>query len=131
MASRIPGIIVRYIQNSISDGRELIDDFFVFGRKELIEATKISASSFNSKTIHEIIVILRDFFDFNMNFNIKAYKWHEQNLFIDISYNNGVLKFRKNPLSLQEEYKYMWEEIRIKESYFHYIFSNKYNEKQG
>ena len=130
MASRIPGMVVRYIQNSISDGRELVDDYYVFSRKELIEGAEISASSFNPKIIGEIITILRDFFDFNSNFNIKKFKWHEQNLFVDISYDKGILKFKRNPLSLLPEYSYMWNEIRISEPYFHYIFSNTYNEKE-
>ena len=130
MASRIPGMVVRYIQNSISDGRALLDDYYVFSRKELIEGAEISASSFNPKIIKEIIVLLRDWFDFNSNFNIKKFKWHEQNLFVDISYDKGILKFKRNPLSLLPEYSYMWNEIRISEPYFHYIFSNTYNEKE-
>ena len=112
---------------------DIIDtkNFTINTRKELIESTGISPSSFTKENIREVITILRDWFDFNSNFNIKKYKWLEENLFINISYEKGILKFQKNPLSLLPEYSYMWDEIRITKHYFHYIFSNTYNTRNS
>ena len=127
MSRRITDV-VRYVQECIADGRPDENGVFVFTRKELVDATGISPSTFN-KNINEVIKLIGTGFDFHLSFNVPGYKIHQENVFIDVSYEKGKLTFRRNPLTLTEEFEYMWSELKPKYPWFAYIYSTTYTDR--
>jgi len=120
--------VALYVQQCIADGRADENGVFVFTRKELIDATGISSSTFN-RNINELIELLAVGFDFNQSFHIPQYKIGQENVFIDVVYEKGKLTFRRNPLTLTEEFEYMWSELKPKYPWFTYIYSTTYNDR--
>ena len=125
MSRKYSGVIVRYIQESIANGKSDVDGIFVFSRKELIQAAGISPSTFD-RSISEVVELLAKHFDFCLQFQIPGYKIRQANVFVDVSYEKGKLKFRRNPLTESDEFKYMWEELRPKYPWFTFIYSTTY-----
>lgn len=120
--------VARYIQQCIADGRSDIDGYFVFTRKELVQNTGIHASTFN-RNVDKILEYISKGFDFAQSFNIPGYKIGQENVFVDVSYSNGKLSFRRNPLTYTEEFEYMWSELKPKHPWFTYIYSTTYTDR--
>jgi hypothetical protein len=128
MAKANVGEVLLYIQRCIADGRPDEDGTFVFARKELLQETGISPSVFNRR-INEVVDKLANGFDFCLNFNVPGYKIGQENVFVDVKYDAGKLTFKRNPLTLSDEFEYMWAELRPKFPWFAYIYSTTYTDR--
>ena len=128
MSRQNSGVIARYVQQCIADGRQEVDGFFVFTRKEILDRTNIASSTFD-RSIEEAMEIIAKHFDFCLNFHIPGYKINQENLFIDVFYQRGKLRFRGNPLSRTAEFSYMWDELTPPHPFFTYIYSTTYNDR--
>ena len=128
MSRKYSGVIVRYVQECIANGKSDVDGVFIFSRKELIQGTSISSSTFD-RSITEAVDLLSDGFDFCLSFHVPGYKISQENVFVDVCYEKGKLRFRRNPLTETEEFKYMWSELRPTHPFFTYIYSTTYTDR--
>lgn len=130
MSRKNSAAIVRYVQQSISEAKAEENGQFVFTKKEIVENTGISSSTF-ARCIDEAIDIISGGFDFCLNFNVPGYKIKQENVFINVCYEKGKLIFKRNPLTYSEEFAYMWDELKPKHPYFTYIYSTTYTDRKG
>ena len=130
MSRRNSAVIVHYVQKSIADGRADDNGQFVFSRREILENTNISPSTFD-RCIDEAMEIISTGYDFCLNFHIPDYKINQENVFIDVHYEKGKLIFKRNPMTQSEEFAYMWDELRPNHPFFTYIYSTTYTDRKG
>ena len=130
MSRRNSAAIVHYVQKAVSDGRANDNGQFVFTRKEIVENTGISPSTF-ARCIDEAIEIISSGYDFCLNFHVPGYKIKQENVFVDVHYEKGKLIFKRNPLTLSEELAYMWDELRPNHPFFTYIYSTTYIDRKS
>lgn len=98
--------IVWYIQKELANGYEPDKDgFYSFSRKDIVNGIAGSASFFDSYKDKAI-----DFLANNMKM-IKSAKFTEdveENLFTDVSYEKGKIRFKKNPIYCDPKYSFLW-----------------------
>lgn len=97
------GAIVFYIQTSLSTNKQPDENgFYIYTKKEICEHTDISSTTFQN-SINEAIQTLKS----------EARGWLSNSnesicMISDISYKNGILKFKRNPNTMIPELEYYW-----------------------
>lgn len=98
--------IMYYVQCAIADGLQPdADGFYRIRRKDILEGLGMAPSTFNNN----IDLFLREYiggWNLEITFGLKGLI-HED-LYTDISYHRGVLKFKRNPITLRSEFSYLW-----------------------
>ena len=100
------GNVVLYIQQSLYDGR-LPDQegYYCYSRKELAENSGISVSTFN-RCKEDVVHYLSTWCD--LASWAKYQEYSGEILYQNVSYEKGVLKFQRNPLTLKPELSFLW-----------------------
>lgn len=78
---------------------------YVISRKEFVERLPIPQSTFNSN-IHKLVDYAMQQWNLYVWFGLEGLA--DQNLYVDIRYENGKLKFKRNPYTLRPELSYLW-----------------------
>ena len=100
------GKVIVYIRNSLYDGKKANDDgYYCFTRKELADHSRISVTTLD-RCKDEICYHLRNDYDFSSWAKYKELSG--ESLYLDVAYEKGVLRFKRNPLTFQPEYAFLW-----------------------
>lgn len=119
--------IVYYIQMSLYSGREPDEQgFYVYSRKELSEGTGLSMSTISNNIISAMLYF-RDWCD------LKSWAKYEEYagevLYVDVSYEKGKLKFKRNPITLKPELAYLWALPPLNNCFAYDYFDSKHRRR--
>ena len=121
------GKIVYYIQKELANGRQPSEDgFYIFTRKELIEGAEISASTFNNCKA-EVVQYFSSWCDLKRWAKYDEYAG--EILYVDVSYERGKLKFKRNPITFSLELEHLWA-LHPLNSYFSYDSFDEYHRRR-
>ena len=98
--------ILLYIQQSLYDGKQPdADGFYCYTKAELAENASVSLSSV-ARSKEQILDYLEKWCDFSSwaKFEDRA----GEVLYQDVSFEAGILKFQRNPLTLQPDFSFLW-----------------------
>ena len=121
------GDIVHYIQVQLNEGRKPdLDGWYIFGRDEIAEALNISKSTVsNSKDEVLGMLMLQDL-------GMSGYsKYSGQPLYDSLAYERGKFKFKRNPLSYNEEIKDLWAMKPVDELFAYESFDKKHRRRKN
>ena len=82
-----------------------VDGYYTIHRKEFIDRIPMKPSTF-AKQIMNLTEYYMKMWDLHINFKLKGL--YGENLYTDIFYKNGELRFKKNPYVEREELSYIW-----------------------
>ena len=100
------GKVILYIQNSLYDGKKANDDgYYCFTRKELADNSRISATTLD-RCKDDVCFHLMNDYDFSSWAKYKELAG--ESLYLDVAYEKGILRFKRNPLTFQPEYSFLW-----------------------
>ena len=100
------GSIIVYIQNCLYDGRQPDQSgYYCFSRKELAENAEIALSTFD-RCKEEVIHYFKTYCDFASWAKYKEFAGEV--LYTEVSYERGLLKFKRNPLTQMPEFSFLW-----------------------
>lgn len=121
------GDIAHYIQVCLYEGRRPDEDgWYVFSRDEISESLNISKQTItNSKD--EVIAYLS-----SSTLSMSGYTQYKgQFLYDQLKYERGKFKFKRNPLSYNEEIKELWA-MKPTSDYFAYdCFDSKHRRRKN
>ena len=119
--------VIHFIQTSLYNGKESTSaGYYVFSRKELAEGARLSVATFD-KCKDDVI----EYFSSHCDFKTWA-KYDEyagEILYIDVSYEKGKLKFKRNPLTLQPHLSHLWALPPVRKTYTSDAFDNKHRRR--
>lgn len=98
--------IIWYIEKQLANGcAPDADGYYSFSRKDIVNGIAGSASFFDTHKDKAL-----DFLANNMKMIQRANYTEDtdQNLFVDVSYEKGKVKFRKNPIYCEPKYSHLW-----------------------
>lgn len=122
------GEVIHAIQQSLYDGKCPDEEgFYCFPRKELCEIAGISPSTFD-RCKDEVVDYFRRRCDLATWAKYNEYKGEV--LYVDVSYERGVLKFRRNPLTLKPELEYLWA-LPPLDFFFAYDYFDEKHRRRG
>ena len=103
---RSEGEVIHAIQQSLYDGKcPDKDGYYCFSRKELCEIAHLSPSTVD-RCKDEVVKYFSSWCDLARWAHYEEYKG--EILYINVSYERGVLKFQRNPLTLAPELSHLW-----------------------
>lgn len=119
--------IVYYVQKTLSQGKEPDEQgFYVYSRKDLAEGTGLAISTISNNIISAMLYF-RDWCD------LKSWAKYEEYageiLYVDVSYEKGKLKFRRNPITLKPELSYLWALPPLNNHFSYDYFDNKHRRR--
>jgi len=95
-----------FVQQRLYEGLQPDEDgYYTIQRKEFIDRIPIKPSTFSAR-ISELVESYMEEWDLEIMFNLKGLIG--ENLYTDISYKNGKLRFKKNPYIERPEFSYIW-----------------------
>ena len=95
-----------FVQQRLYEGLQPDEDgYYTIQRKEFIDRIPIKPSTFSAR-INELVESYMEEWDLEIMFKLKGLIG--ENLYVDISYKNGKLRFRKNPYLERPELNYVW-----------------------
>lgn len=119
--------IIHYIQQSLYDGRKPdANGNYCFSRKDLAEGASVSLSSVSSN-IESVVLMLSDDYDFNRWARFSEYTG--ENLYEGVSYNKGVLSFKRNPVTLAPDLNFLWALPPINSLFSYDSFDEKHRRR--
>ena len=77
---------------------------YMIRRKEFIERLPMAASTFDNN----ILRFVKDLADYDLAVMFGLKGLYGENLFVDVRYNKGTLRFKRNPYTLRPELSYIW-----------------------
>lgn len=111
------GQIIRFIQESLYKGKQATaDGFYVFTRKELSDGAGISVSTFD-RCKDDVVRYFSSWCDLKTWARYDEYVGEV--LYVDVSYEKGKLRFKRNPITLQPNLCHLWA-LPPLNSYFSY-----------
>ena len=119
--------IIYYIQKSLYEGRQPdAEGFYAYTRKELAEGTELSPSTISNNVI-DAMLYFRDWCDLKSWAKYEEYKGEV--LYVDVCYEKGKLRFKRNPITLKPELSYLWA-LPPLDNYFTYdYFDDKHRRR--
>ena len=95
-----------FVQQRLYEGLQPdADGYYVIQRKEFLERIPMKPSTFSGQ-----IGNLTDYYmkqwNLAVSFDLKGLGY--ENLYVDISYSNGKLRFKRNPYTERPELDYIW-----------------------
>ncbi len=104
--SRSEGKIIRYIQQSLYEGKEPnADGYYVFSRRELSNGAGVSLTAVDNNR-DKVLSYFMSWCDLCTWAKFNEYPGEV--MYISVKYENGRLMFRRNPITFQEEVKHLW-----------------------
>ncbi len=95
-----------FVQQRLYEGLQPDEDgYYIIRRKEFIERLPMTSSTF-AKQIKNLTKYYMQEWDLQIMFGLKGLA--RENLYTDISYESGKLRFKRNPYTLREELQYVW-----------------------
>lgn len=99
-------LMMLFVQHKLAEGIEPdADGYYHIRRKEFIDELPMSASTFNYN-IKNFTTHVMTHWDLYTWFGLEGLAG--ETLYIDVSYSNGALHFRRNPITEREDLKYVW-----------------------
>ena len=121
------GKVIRYIQQSLYEGKQPTNSgFYVFTRKELAEGAKISVSTFD-KYKDEVLHYFSTWCD--LKSWAKYDEYEGEVLYIDVAYEKGALRFKRNPITLQPHLSYLWALPPLNSFFSYDVFDEKHRRR--
>lgn len=121
------GKVIHYIQNELSRGREPSEEgYYIFARKELIEGSGISASAFNSCK-DDVVKYFSSWCDLKRWAKYDEYAG--EILYVDVSYERGKLKFKRNPITFSSELEHLWALPPLNDYFTYDSFDDKHRRR--
>ncbi len=121
--------VALYIQQSLYDGRQPVHEgFYCFRKKELCEMSGISASSFGTN-LEELLDYFQRWCDFDTWARFPELRGEK--LYQDVSYEKGVFRFRRNPLTFQPEYIFLWALPPLNANFAYDSFDEKHRRRNN
>lgn len=100
------GKIIHFIQRMLYEGWQQTDEgYYLFTRKELAEGAKISVSTVD-RYKDKVLKYFSSYCDLKSWAQYNRYAG--ENLYIDVSYQRGKLKFKRNPITLKPHLSHLW-----------------------
>ena len=99
-------LLMLFVQQRLYEGLQPDEDgFYVISRKEFLERLDMSPSTFSAR-----IKDLTDYYmlDWNLEIMFGLKGLIHENLYTDISYSKGKLRFKRNPYTERPELSYLW-----------------------
>ncbi len=98
--------LMLFVQQRLYEGLEPNEDKdYCIKRKEFIERLPMPASTFDNN-IQKLVSNYIQQWDLSISFGLEGLAG--ENLYLDVRYEKGVLKFKRNPYSLRPELSYIW-----------------------
>ena len=98
--------ILFYIQKSLYEGKQPdADGFYCYTKKELAENASVSVVTV-MRSKEQILSYLQRWCDFSSWAKFEDYAG--EILYQNVSFEAGILKFKRNPLTLQPEFSFLW-----------------------
>lgn len=79
--------------------------YYIIRRKEFLDRIPMAPSTFANR-IRKLTDYYMKSWDLQIFFGLKGLS--DENLYTDISYTNGMLRFKKNPYVERQELSYVW-----------------------
>ena len=114
--------IALYIQKELYDGKQPdVDGYYRFSRTDLAENTRISLSTLN-RCISETVELFSNWYNFSRWAKFNPDEYGNEQLFINVEYKRGVFQFQRNPLTLNEQFSFLWGLPPLSVEYFTFDF---------
>lgn len=98
--------LMLYVQHAIYEGLQPDENgVYSIARKDFIKGLDIPASTFDRNRDAFITRYMKSW-DMEILFGLKGLLG--ENLFTDVEYENGTLKFKRNPITHRPEISYVW-----------------------
>lgn len=121
------GKIIRYIQGELFNGKQPTETGeYVFSRKELAEGVGISVSTVdNCKD-----AVAKYFSSFcDLCSWAKYEEYIGEKLYIDVSYEKGKLKFKRNPITFEPHLSHLWALPPLADWFAYDVFDDKHRRR--
>ncbi len=98
--------IEKYVQETLYNGRQPDDQgFYIFSHKELYANLGVASKTI-SDSIEEVVCFFAERFDLARWAKYDELKGEQ--LYLDVSYEKGVLRFRRNPITIDSNLDFLW-----------------------
>lgn len=121
------GKIIRYIQGELFNGKQPTETgHYVFSRKELAEGVGISVSTVdNCKD-----AVTKYFSSFcDLKTWAKYDEYAGEILYIDVSFEKGKLKFKRNPITFEPHLSHLWALPPLNDWFAYDVFDDKHRRR--
>lgn len=119
--------ILLYIQKSLYDGKQPnADAYYCYTAKELAENASVSLSTVK-RSKEQVLSYLQRWCDFSTWAKFEDYAGEK--LYQDVSFEAGVLKFQRNPLTFQEEFSFLWALPPLEQWFSYDAFDDKHRRR--
>lgn len=101
-----------FVQQRLYEGLQPDENgYYTITRKEFLERLPMKPSTFSGQ-----INNLTDYYmrQWNLEISFKLKGLIQENLYVDISYQNGKLRFKRNPYTERPELSYVWARKPLK-----------------
>lgn len=99
-------LLILFVQQRLFEGLQPDENGdYVIGRKEFIERLPMAPSTFDSN-IKKLVDYYIQEWDLYTSFGLVGLA--DENLYTDVRYEKGKLKFKRNPYTLRPELSYVW-----------------------
>lgn len=99
-------LLMLFVQQRLYEGLQPdADGYYVITRKEFLERLELSPSTFAGQ-IKNLVNYYMQQWSLGIMFHLDGL--HGENLYTDISYDHGKLKFKRNEYTLRPELSYVW-----------------------
>lgn len=99
-------LLMLYVQHRIYEGlKPDANGVYTITRREFISDLGMGASTFDKNRDVLVNELMRDW-DLELTFDLKGLL--RENLFVDIEYSDGALRFKRNTITLRPELSYVW-----------------------
>ena len=98
--------LMLFVQQRLYEGLEPDSEgYYIIRRKEFIERLPMKPSTFAGQ-INNLVDYYMQVWDLGINFHLQGL--NRENLYVDVSYQNGKLRFRRNKYTKCPELDYVW-----------------------
>ena len=119
--------ILFYIQKSLYEGKQPdTDGYYCYTKKELAEKASVSASTVE-RNIDQVLAYLQRWCDFSRWAKFENYAG--EILYQNVSFETGVLKFQRNPLTFQREFSFLWALPPLEQWFSYDAFDDKHRRR--
>lgn len=99
-------LLMLFVQQRLYEGLEPDENGdYIIKRKEFIERLPMAPSTFDSN-VDKLVEYYMQQWDLSISFGLVGLA--DENLYIDVRYEKGKLKFKRNPHTLRTEFSYTW-----------------------
>lgn len=106
MVTETGKLMMLFVQQRLYEGLQPdINGFYIISRKEFLERLELAPSTFSAR-IKDLTDYYMHEWDLEIMFDLKGLIG--ENLYTDISYSSGKLKFKRNSYTERPELSYVW-----------------------